>query len=138
MEYALIFYTAHKTAYCETALNSGLRTIQAKGEAIVAVTTPKDLGEAINLLLNKYDCIFVVGDLSRKDSNSVLRVLSAGLGAVNPQPICRRIRYKGYEDGYLINTIDRKQIVVLPDDPQAIEEIASVKMAPYLKATVDV
>lgn len=79
MKTALIYYTAHKTGYCETALRGAALPLGVDIDGIFAAVSLRNFGDSINSCLNKYDTVFVVGDTGRSDRAGIMPVLSCGL-----------------------------------------------------------
>ncbi|MCI6007337.1 hypothetical protein ACTQ3M_03830 [Oscillospiraceae bacterium LCP25S3_E10] len=129
MKTALIYYTAHKTGYCETALRGAVLPQGVDIDGIVAAVSPQNFGDSINNCLNKYDTLFVIGDTSRNDRAGIMPVLSCGL---NEKNVKAGKLQAGGNTGYLLE-LDNKKIVVLPDQPEAITALASAQLIEYLK-----
>lgn len=131
MECALIFYTACKTGYCETALDKRLNQEGLMIADIAVALSAVELGEAVNTFLNAYQTLFIIGDTERKDDKGLLQVLSLGLSGRSVLPKVEKIICKGVKTGYLL-TILEKQIVILPDNPLAIEKLLQAELTQYL------
>lgn len=131
MECALIFYTARKTGYCETALDKRLNQEGLMIADIAVALSAVELGEAVNTFLNAYQTLFIIGDTERKDDKGLLQVLSLGLSGRSVLPKVEKIICKGVKTGYLL-TILEKQIVILPDNPLAIEKLLQAELTQYL------
>ena len=129
MKTALIYYTAHKTGYCETALKGAALPLGVDIDGIFAAVSLRNFGDSINSCLNKYDTVFVVGDIGRSDRAGIMPVLSCGLGEKN----VKSGKFQaGGNTGYLLE-FDNKKIVVLPDRPEAITALVSAQLIEYLK-----
>lgn len=129
MNTALIYYTAHKTGYCEASLRGSTEPLGVSISRVYASVTAKNLGENINACLNEYGVLFIVGDISRNDKAGLMTVLSRGFGGSNAE--CRQIKAEN-STGYLIE-LDGKKIVILPDVPQEISTLVSAGLIEYLK-----
>lgn len=134
MDYALIFYLAHKTGYCETALKNKLDNDSFIPAFVRAALTARQLGEGINEALNKLNLLFIIGDISAKGDVSLLSLLSRGLENAFPEPTAEKLK-SGRSEGYFI-TIGKKNIIVLPDSPDHIEKLVDSRLADHLKKVV--
>ncbi|MEE1154839.1 MAG: hypothetical protein UH241_06755 [Acutalibacteraceae bacterium] len=129
MKSALIYYTARKTGYCESALRSCTDSMGVTIDKIMASVTCTNLGDNINSCLDEYDALFIVGDITRRDKTGVMPVLSCGLkdkNASSKQLIAEDSK------GFLIE-FENKKLVVLPDTPEQISKLVSVPLINYLK-----
>lgn len=122
MECGLIFYTAHKTSYCESALELVLKGRNTKISSVFAAMAPSELGEFINKTLNEYDLVFIISNIKRTDVKSVLNVLSAGLSSFSPKP---KVKTACLENGQTAQQVlmGKKKLIVLPDLPESIPEL---------------
>lgn len=129
MNSVLIFYTAHKTGYCETALKSVIAPMGINIENIIAAVSVQHFGESINNCLNSCDTLFIVGDISRTDKAGLMPVLSCGLKDAGVSAC----KINAEENtGYLLQ-LGNKKLVVLPDVPEQISRLVTVQLADYLK-----
>lgn len=129
MKSALIYYTAHKTGYCETALRGCADSQGVYIDSVIASVSDENLGQNINACLDKYNALFVVGDISRNDKAGLMSVLSCGFKNLNV--ISKEIRAEQCK-GYLLE-FEGKKIVVLPDVPEKISRLVSAQLLEYLK-----
>ncbi len=129
MKSALIYYTAHKTGYCETAIKSCTESAGIKVDKVIAAVSDENLGQNINSCLNEYNALFVVGDILRNDKAGLMSVLSCGLKDLN---ISSKILNAEQSKGYLLE-FENKKIVVLPDVPEKISRLLSAQLIDYLK-----
>lgn len=129
MKSALIYYTARKTGYCETALRSCTESIGVTIDKILASVTDTNLGDNINSCLAQYNTLFIIGDVSRRDKAGVMPVLSCGLKDKN---VTAKQIIADDSKGYLLE-FENKNLVVLPDSPEKISKLVSVPLLNYLK-----
>lgn len=129
MKSALIYYTAHKTGYCETALRGCTDSQGVYIDSVIASVSDENLGQNINACLDKYNALFVVGDISRNDKAGLMSVLSCGFKAL--KVTSKEIRAE-QSKGYLLE-FEGKKIVVLPDVPEKISRLVSAQLLEYLK-----
>lgn len=129
MKSALIYYTAHKTGYCETALRGCTESQGIYIDSVIASVSDENLGQNINSCFGKYNALFIVGDISRNDRAGLMPVLSCGFKNLNVTS--KEIRAE-QSKGYLLEFEDKK-IVVLPDIPEKISRLLSAQLLEYLK-----
>ncbi|MEE0060839.1 MAG: hypothetical protein UE295_08425 [Acutalibacteraceae bacterium] len=129
MKSALIYYTAHKTGYCETALKGCTESAGVNVDKVIAAVSDENLGQNINICLNDYNALFVVGDIQRNDKAGLMSVLSCGLKDFN---VSSKILKAEQSKGYLLE-FENKKIVVLPDIPEKISRLVSAQLLDYLK-----
>ena len=129
MKSALIYYTAHKTGYCETALKGCTDSQGVYIDSVIASVSDENLGQNINNCLSKYNALFVVGDISRNDKAGLMPVLSCGFKDLN---ITSKEIKAEQSKGYLLE-FEGKKIVVLPDIPEKISRLVSAQLIDYLK-----
>ena len=110
MNTALIYYTAHKTGYCEASLRGSTEPLGVNICKVYASVTAKNLGENINTCLNEYKVLFIVGE---------------------KEVVCRQIKAENSR-GYLME-LEGKVIVILPDAPEKISTLVSAGLIEYLK-----
>lgn len=131
MKCAVIFYTARKTGYCETALSGGIASV-ANIDYIGAAVNPSMLEENINKCLNKYNLLFVLGNINRNDDASLVRIISKGFGGIYKSLEAQRIIHRDETAGYYI-ALENKHIFLLNDNPTVIEKIASEKISDFIR-----
>lgn len=129
MKSALIYYTAHKTGYCETALRGCTESQGIYIDSVIACVSDENLGQSINSCFSKYNALFIVGDILRNDKAGLMPVLSCGFKNLNV--ISKEIKAE-QSKGYLLEFEDKK-IVVLPDIPEKISRLVSAQLLEYLK-----
>lgn len=129
MKSALIYYTAHKTGYCETALRGCTESQGVYIDSVIASVSDENLGQSINSCFGKYNALFIVGDILRNDKAGLMPVLSCGFKNLNV--ISKEIKAE-QSKGYLLEFEDKK-IVVLPDIPEKISRLVSAQLLEYLK-----
>lgn len=129
MKSALIYYTAHKTGYCETSLRGCTEPLGLEICNVMASVSAKNFGECINKCLSEYSVVFIIGDISRSDKTGLMPVLSRGFGKC--QATSKMIKSES-GIGYIVE-LDNKKIVVLPDIPEKISGLVSAVLIDYLK-----
>lgn len=129
MKSALLYYTAHKTGYCEMALKGCIESQGIYIDSVIACVSDENLGQSINSCFAKYNALFIVGDILRNDKAGLMPVLSCGFKNLNVKS--KEIRAEQGK-GYLLEFEDKK-IVVLPDIPEKISRLVSAQLLEYLK-----
>lgn len=127
MDCGLIFYMAHKTGYCETALAGSLSAAGMAAGRIYTAFTPELLVTALNEAFTNENAVFVIGGLSRKDEHNLADVLSKALSKNSAPPAVQKIENPLGDDGYLLHS-GRQYLVALPDDPAAISAMCSLPL----------
>lgn len=120
----LIFYMAHQTGYCETALTGCLTAAGLNPSHVCAAFSPELLIDALNDAYSRENIVFVVGGLSRKDENNLADVLSKALSTGNPPQVEKIGGAAGSARGYLLKS-GKQALIALPDDPDQISLLCS-------------
>ena len=120
----LIFYMAHQTGYCETAIAGCLAAAGLSPVDISAAFSPELLVDALNKAFSHENIVFVVGGLARKDENNLADVLSKALSTGSPPQVKKIDGPQGKAQGYYLNS-GKQILVALPDDPEQIPLLCS-------------
>lgn len=127
----LIFYAARKTSLCERSLRRSFSELDLIADEAKFAANCKTLGELVVSSLKTNDIVFVTGGLDiggESDSPSVF----ARAFADNPPLEMKRLKYSSGSDGYVFAS-DSQAIILLPDDPQQIENIMNGALRGFLK-----
>ena len=127
----LIFYAARKTSLCERSLRKSFSELDLIADEAKFAANCKTLGELVVSSLKTNDIVFVTGGLDiggESDSPSVF----ARAFADNPQLEMKRLKNSSGSDGYVFAS-DSQAIILLPDDPQQIENIMNGALRGFLK-----
>lgn len=125
MNCGLIFYMAHKTGYCETALAGSLSAAGMAAGHIYTAFSPELLVAALNEAFQNDNVVFVVGGLGRKDEHNLADVLSKALSKNSAKPAVQKIENPcGGAQGYLLQS-GKQSLIALPDDPGALTAMCS-------------
>lgn len=128
MNCGLIFYMAHKTGYCETALSGSLSAAGMAAGHIYTAFSPELLVSALNGAFLNDNAVFVVGGLGRKDEHNLADVLSKSLSSSSAPPAVQKIENPcGGAEGYLLQS-GKQYLIALPDDPAAITAMCSLPL----------
>ena len=127
----LIFYAARKTSLCERSLRKSFSELDLIADEAKFAANCKTLGELVVSSLKTNDIVFVTGGLDmggESDSPSVF----ARAFADNPPLEMKRLKNSAGSDGYVFAS-DSQAIILLPDDPQQIENIMNGALRGFLK-----
>lgn len=127
----LIFYAARKTSLCERSLRKSFSELDLIADEAKFAANCKTLGELVVSSLKTNDIVFVTGGLDiggESDSPSVF----ARAFADNPPLEMKRLKNSYGSDGYVFAS-DSQAIILLPDDPQQIENIMNGALRGFLK-----
>ena len=127
----LIFYAARKTSLCERSLRKSFSELDLIADEAKFAANCKTLGELVVSSLKTNDIVFVTGGLDiggESDSPSVF----ARAFADNPPLEMKRLKNSFIPVGYVFAS-DSQAIILLPDDPQQIENIMNGALRGFLK-----
>lgn len=127
MECNLIFYSARRTGYCETALKSSLAAGKYSVSRVLSAFNPEMLGDKINESLSECKTVFVIGGISRDDELSTPDLLSKAFSKNDPLPKSEEIKLDGKVLGYKLSCLDQK-IILLTDEPEEIPKAVAVAL----------
>lgn len=132
MNCSVIYYSARKTSFCEKALKRSFPELGLNlGSAEFAVKK-EALGNALIKAFSENDVVFTVGGLEFGDSRNVRDILSQAAAGSKPE-LCRKLKNDSGDDGYLIRA-GKQLLIMLPDEPEQIEQIMSGALAGYIKS----
>ncbi len=134
MNCRIVFYSAKKTSYCEKALRKSLSGLGLNVKTAAYAVNGEGLGEQLVEAFSDCDIVFTVGGLSFDDRRSIKTVMSNAVRD-NETDICRKLKNNGGEDGYILRA-GNQILVILPDDPEQLDEILHGCAADYLSAYV--
>ena len=127
----LIFYAARKTSLCERSLRKSFSELDLIADEAKFAANCKTLGELVVSSLKTNDIVFVTGGVDiggESDSPSAF----AWAFADNPALVMKRLKNSSGSDGYVFAS-DSQAIILLPDDPQQIENIMNGALRGFLK-----
>ena len=125
MDCNLIFYSARRTGYCETALNAALNRDKYKIARVLSAFDEKMLGEKINESLSECNMLFIVGGINRSDGLSTPDLLSKAFSKNEPLPKSEKLSLNGETAGYRLWCL-YQTIFLFPDEPERIAGLAAV------------
>lgn len=131
MDCKIIFYTARKTAFCEKALHKSFSELGFVQTGTCLAVDRQSLGNLLIESFNECDVVFVIGGLGFGDYRSVSRIIS---NAVSDADIdeCKKLRNENGDDGYVLKA-QNQLLILLPDEPQQIEDIMQGPIRGYIK-----
>ncbi|MGN0498747.1 MAG: hypothetical protein ACI4F6_06780 [Acutalibacteraceae bacterium] len=124
MDCNLIFYSARKTGYCETALKAVLKNGKYRIARVLSAFDPEMLGDKINESLSECNVIFIIGGISRDDELSTPDLLSKAFSKNKPLPKSEKLLLDGEVAGYKLSCL-KQTIYLLPDEPEKITQLAA-------------
>lgn len=131
MNCEVIFYLAKKTNLCEKAVVSAVSDLSLRFNPAKYATEPPKLGKIVIDAFERSDLLFIVGGLTAFDSKGIENVLSRALAVKEPDDLKKLKNPISSCDGYLVRK-GRQLMIVLPDEPNAIEAIMSAELRSYL------
>lgn len=132
MNCSIIYYSARKTSFCEKVLKKSFPDLGLNLSMAVFATKREALGEELAKAFNNTDTVFTVGGLGFDDRRSVRDLVSNASKDSEPD-LCRRLKNDGGDDGYMLRA-GKQLLVMLPDEPEQIEEIMRGPLAAYIKS----
>ena len=132
MNCSVIFYSARKTSFCEKALKKSFPELGLNFTSSVFAVKKDELGAALMKSFSENDVVFTVGGLEFGDNRNVRDILSQAAAGSEPS-LCRKLKNDSGDDGYLIRA-GRQLLVMLPDEPEQIQQIMSGALAGYIKS----
>ena len=97
-------------------------------------TDGMSLGEQLVEAFADCDIVFVVGGLEFSDRRSIKTVISNAVKDIDTDD-CKKLKNSSGEDGYLLRA-GSQILVILPDDPEQLDELLHGCLAGYLSANV--
>lgn len=132
MNCSIIYYSARKTSFCEKVLKKAFSELELNLSSAVFATKREELGEELTKAFKGADTVFTVGGLEFDDSRSA-RDLVSSAAKDNAPDLCRRLKNNAGDDGYLLRA-GKQLLIMLPDEPEQIEEIMRGPVAAYIKS----
>lgn len=133
MNCKIIFYTAHKTAFCERALKKSFSELDLTLNGTAFATDSIKLG---NLLIDAFkicNVVFVIGGLQTDECTGVKNIFSKAMANTKLDEY-KKLKNNLGDDGYVFRA-HKQLLIVLPDDPQQIEIIMQGPLCGYIKKT---
>lgn len=131
MNSQMIFYLSKKTGPCEKKIKTIAKPLGITITQSFFATTPQNLGTLLINSLRANDIIFIIGGFHPGDKNNIEDVLSNAFSHCPPEKIKKLPNPTG-TDSYLIMQ-SSQLLIVLPDEPEQIEEIINDLAKDYIK-----
>lgn len=132
MNCRLVFFAAHKTSFCERALQKSFSELDLELVKTCFATDSEQLGVELIDAFKKLNVVFVVGGLGFDDEKGIKSIISRAL-CETPVNDCKKLKNEYGDDGYVIRAANQL-LVLLPDEPAQIEEIMHGPLKKYIKA----
>lgn len=133
MNCKIIFYTAHKTAFCERALKKSFSELDLTQKGTAFATDSIMLGNMLIEAFGICDAVFVIGGLKTDDSAGIKNIFSKAMANTKLDEY-KKLKNNLGDDGYVFRSY-KQLLIVLPDEPQQIEIIMQGPLCGYIKKT---
>ncbi len=134
MNCRIVFYSAKKTSYCEKALRKSVSGLGLNVKTASYAVNGEGLGEQLVEAFSDCDIVFTVGGLSFDDRRSIKTVMSNAVKNIETDD-CKKLKNSGGEDGYILRA-GNQILVILPDNPEQLDEILHGCVSGYLGAYI--
>lgn len=132
MNCRLVFFAARKTSFCERALQKSFSELDLELVKTCFVTDSEQLGCELTDAFKKLNVVFVVGGLGFDDEKGIKSIISRAL-CETPVNDCKKLKNENGDDGYVIRAANQL-LILLPDEPEQIEEIMQGPLRKYIMA----
>lgn len=132
MNCRLVFFAARKTSFCERALQKSFSELDLELVKTCFATDSEQLGVELTDAFKKLNVVFVVGGLGFDDEKGIKSIISRAL-CETPVNDCKKLKNEYGDDGYVIRAANQL-LVLLPDEPEQIEEIMQGPLRKYIMA----
>ena len=132
MNCRLVFFAARKTSFCERALQKSFSELDLELVKTCFATDSEQLGNELTDAFKKLNVVFVVGGLGFDDEKGIKSIISRAL-CETPVNDCKKLKNENGDDGYVIRAANQL-LILLPDEPEQIEEIMQGPLRKYIMA----
>lgn len=132
MNCRLVFFAARKTSFCERALQKSFSELDLELVKTCFATDSEQLGVELTDAFKKLNVVFVVGGLGFDDEKGIKSIISRAL-CKTPVNDCKKLKNENGDDGYVIRAANQL-LILLPDEPEQIEEIMQAPLRKYIMA----
>lgn len=132
MNCRLVFFAARKTSFCERALQKSFSELDLELVKTCFATDSEQLGNELTDAFKKLNVVFVVGGLGFDDEKGIKSIISRAL-CETPVNDCKKLKNQNGDDGYVVRAANQL-LVLLPDEPEQIEEIMQGPLRKYIMA----
>lgn len=130
MDCKVIFYSAHKTSFCERSLRKSFSQLSLGFIESAFANNSKDFGKQLIDAFEKVNIVFVIGGLGIDGNRDIKNIISNALENTELDD-CYKLKNSQGEDGYVVKC-GSQVLVLLPDEPLQIEEIMQGILGRYL------
>lgn len=130
MDCKVIFYSAHKTSFCERSLRKSFSQLSLGFIESAFANNGKDFGKQLINAFEKVNIVFVIGGLGIDGNRDIRNIISNALENTELDD-CYKLKNSQGEDGYVVKC-GSQVLVLLPDEPLQIEEIMQGALGSYL------
>lgn len=130
MDCKVIFYSAHKTSFCERSLRKSFSQLSLGFVESNFANNSVDFGKQLINAFEKFDIVFVIGGLGIDGNRGMKNIISNALDSTEFDD-CYKLKNSQGEDGYVVKC-GIQMLVLLPDEPAQIEEIMQGALGRYL------
>lgn len=130
MDCKVIFYSAHKTSFCERSLRKSFSQLSLGFIESAFANNSKDFGKQLIDAFEKVNIVFVIGGLGIDGNRDIKYIISNALENTELDD-CYKLKNSQGEDGYVVKC-GSQVLVLLPDEPVQIEEIMQGVLGSYL------
>lgn len=130
MDCKVIFYSAHKTSFCERSLRKSFSELSLGFVESSFANNSMDFGKLLIDAYKKFNIVFVIGGLGIDGNRGMKNIISNALDSVEFDE-CYKLKNSQGEDGYVVKC-GIQVLVLLPDEPMQIEEIMQGALGRYL------
>ncbi len=131
MDCRIVFYFAKKTSFCERSLKKSFSELGATHGGTFFATNTVSLGNQLIEGFRTSDLVFVVGGLGFDDFRSVKKIVSRAVSDTELDDY-KKLENPDGKDGYVLRA-QNQILVLLPDNPQQIEQIMQGNISNYIK-----
>lgn len=131
VECKTIFYSARKTSLCERALKKSFSELDLDVSDISFAADRGSLCNALTEAFGECNIVFVIGGLGFGDERDVKYIVSRLIKSSCVDD-CKKLKNPTGDDGYVVRA-DSQMLVLLPDEPEQIEEIMQGAITGYIK-----
>lgn len=130
MDCKVIFYSAHKTSFCERSLRKSFSQLSLGFIESAFANNSRDFGKQLIDAFEKVNIVFVIGGLGIDGNRDIRNIISNALENTELDD-CYKLKNSQGEDGYVVKC-GSQVLVLLPDEPVQIEEIMQGVLGSYL------
>ena len=132
VECKTVFYSARKTSLCERALKKSFSELNLDANDISFAADKGSLCNVLTEAFGECNIVFVIGGLGFGDERDVKNIVSRLIKSSCVDD-CKKLKNENGDDGYVIRAANQL-LILLPDEPEQIEEIMQGPLRKYIMA----